>query len=78
MTKEDFREILVRDHSEAFAYSYFDKSYFKPGTPPELRPWSFTADRKFKEEARNTIQREGIKLLTPNPEHLKPTMRRAA
>lgn len=78
MTRQQLRDEIVHTFGEPFAYSYFDRSEFRPGTPAMLRPWSFTAERKFKEEAKALLEREGVKLLPADPEHLKPKERRAA
>ena len=78
MTRQQFRNALVDTFNEAFAYSYFDRSDFNEGSTPTLRPWSFTAERKFRDEARNLCNKLGVKLLPADPAHLKPKMRLAA
>lgn len=78
MTRDEFRQILVEEFSDAFAYSYFDRSEFTPGPTPVLYPWSLVAEDRFRNEARRCLQREGVKLGPPVLDHLKPKTRRAA
>lgn len=75
MTRDEFRAELVATFDDAFAVSYFDRSYFRDGPSPTLRPWSYTAERKFLGEASMVVKRAGVKLLPPDPEHLKPVDR---
>lgn len=77
MTWQELRDEIVHVFGEPFAYSYLDRSEFRPGSTPMLRPWSFTAERKFKEEAKHVLERAGVKLLPADPEHLKPKQRAA-
>lgn len=73
MTRDEFRAELVKTFGNDFAVSYFDRSaYSSSGPQPTLRPWSFTAERKFLGEASTVVKRENVKLLPPDPEHLKP------
>lgn len=72
MTSVEFRAELVKAFGDAFAVSYFDRSEFREGSIPTLRPWSYTAERKFLGEASMIVKREGVMLMPPDPEHLKP------
>ncbi len=77
MTAGEFREKLVEEFGEAFAFSYFDQGEFRGGDQPVLYPWSLVANDKFKREARRFLEREGVKLGPPICKHLQPKLKAA-
>ena len=72
MTREEFRDHLVDDLGEAFAVSYFDRSDFVDGRAPMVQPWSFVAMERFKDRAGRLLERLDVRMIAPDPEHLRP------
>lgn len=59
MTRMDFRDLIVAELGEPFAYSYFDRSNFANGI---LSAWSGTAHDRWRMLGSAFMRRHGVVL----------------
>lgn len=63
MNRFDFREAIVKELGEPFAYSYFDRSLFIEGRAPRLHPWSGVAAERWRMVGRDFLKKHNVALM---------------
>ena len=62
MTRMDFRDLIVDELGEDFAFAYFDRSLFTEKPVPTLHPWSGVAQDQWRQFGKTFLAKHGVTL----------------